>query len=182
MIILAGVTLNALFAFLVFTGLAFKNGRQFDPNHDDRACFRRATPGGREGRRAALPVGTRITAIDGEPVQSWDDVVERLTAGNQNEITLDFADHASITVALHRDALAERGALALAIEPLHPAVIGELSPNYPAIAAGLEVGEFHRGDRWDAGHQWAEAVEKIRGASGRELRFDVVRAGRRRPS
>ena len=175
-IILAGVTLNALFAFLVFTGLAFKNGRQFDPTTTiGHVAAERLPVAAKEV--AALPVGTRITAIDGEPVQSWDDVVERLTAGNKNEITLDFSDHAQITVPLHRDALAERGALALAIEPLHPAVIGELSPNYPAIAAGLAVGDSIAAIDGAPIYQWAEAVEKIRGASGRELRFDVVRAG-----
>ncbi|MES2305992.1 MAG: RIP metalloprotease RseP [Gemmatimonadota bacterium] len=175
-IILAGVTLNALFALLVFTGLAFKNGRQYDPTTTiGHVAAERLPVEAKE--LASLPTGTRITAVDGESVASWDDIVDRLTTAKSNEIKLTFANHTPMSVALHRDALAERAKLATALEPLHPPVIGSISPNYPAAAAGLEAGDSIAAIDGTSISQWAEAVERIKAAAGRELRLDVTRGG-----
>ena len=175
-IILAGVTLNAVFALVVFTGLAFKNGRQFDPTTTIGRVVADRLPEAAKAL-ASVPAGTRITAIDGEPVQSWDEIVDRLTAATRNEIGFTFANHEPVTVSLHRDALAERVKVATAIEPLHPAVIGSLSPNYPGAAAGLQSGDSITAIDGAAISQWTEAVERIKTAAGRELRIEVVHAG-----
>lgn len=175
-IILAGVTLNALFAFVIFTGLAFKNGRQYDPTTTIGHVAGERLPAAANAL-AALESGTRITAIDGEAVASWDDIVDRLTSAKRNEISFTFANHAPVTVQLHRDALAERGQLVTALEPLHPAVIGSVSPNYPAIAAGILAGDSIVAIDGTPIGQWSEAVEKIKAAPGHELRIAVSRAG-----
>ena len=106
-IILAGVTLNALFAWVVFTGLAWKNGRQFDPTTTiGRVDAAMLPPEAAE--LATVPAGTRITAVDGEPVDSWDEIRERIATGDRNEIGLTFEGRAPIVISLHRDALAEQ--------------------------------------------------------------------------
>lgn len=175
-IILAGVTLNALFAWVVFTGLAFKNGRQFDPTtRIGRVNSELLPPEAAE--LATIPVGTTITAIDGEPVHSWDDIRERIATGNSNEIGISFEGHAPVVIQLHRDALAERGKTAIALEPMHPAVLGDLTPNYPAAKAGLERGDSVVAINGQPISQWIDAVGLIKQSGGVATRFDVIRNG-----
>lgn len=175
-IILAGVTLNAAFAWIIFTGLALKNGRQYDPTTTiGRVAVDRLPEQARA--LAGLSAGTKITAVDGTPVDSWDDIVDGITASGHDRIELTFANHEPITIALHRDALAERGRLALALEPMHPAVIGTLSPNYPAREAGMEIGDSIIAVDGEAVTQWSEAVQRIKAAGGRQIGIGVMRKG-----
>lgn len=175
-IILAGVTLNAAFAWIIFTGLALKNGRQYDPTVTiGRVAVDRLPEEGRA--LAGLPAGTRVTAVDGKPVDSWDDIVDGITASGHDQVALTFANHEPITIALHRDALAERARLATALEPMHPAVIGTLSPNYPARDAGMEVGDSIIAVDGEAVTQWSEAVQRIKAAGGRPIGIGVMRKG-----
>jgi regulator of sigma E protease len=175
-IILAGVTLNALFAWVVFTGLAWKNGRQFDPTTTIGRVNTEVLPP-EAAELATIPVGTRITAIDGEPVHSWDDIRERVATGNRNEIGISFEGHAPIVIKLHRDALSERGMTAIALEPQHPAVLGMLTPSSPAMQAGLQAGDSIVAINGQPITQWVDAVGLIRKSGGVEARFDVMRDG-----
>ncbi len=175
-IILAGVTLNAAFAWVIFTGLALKNGRTFDPTTTIGRVDSVALPA--EARElASIPAGTRITAVDGRAVESWDEIRERIATGDRNEIGLTFAGRDPLVISLHRDALAERGRVALALEPQHSAVIGELTPNSPAARAGLQVGDSIVAINGLTVGQWSDAVKAIRAAGGVETRFDLVRNG-----
>ena len=54
-VILAGVTMNALFAWLVFSFLAFKNGRQIDPVTTVGRVMEELVPAGRRGAQRASP-------------------------------------------------------------------------------------------------------------------------------
>ncbi len=175
-IILAGVTLNALFAWVIFTGLALKNGRSYDPTttigHVDATMLPAEA-----AALADLPVGTRITAVDGTPVESWGDIQSAIGAGDRNEIAFTFADHAPIVVSLHRDALAERGRVAMALEPQYPTVIGSLTPSLPAERAGLLPGDSVVAINGRPVGQWSEAVSVIRSLDSVATSFIVMRDG-----
>ncbi|MEP6589545.1 MAG: RIP metalloprotease RseP [Gemmatimonadota bacterium] len=175
-IILSGVTLNIVFAFVVFSGLAIKNGRQFDPTTTiGRVAADQLPPAA--AALAELPAGTRITAVDGQPVHSWDDILEHITSASQNELTFTFADHAPIALAMHRDALAERGAVASALEPMRSTMIGTLSAGYPAASAGMEPGDSMISIDGAPIAQWADAVDRIEAAAGRPIEIAVMRGG-----
>ena len=176
-IILAGVTLNALFAWMIFTGLAWKNGRHFNPTTTiGHVNARRLPP--EAAALAALPDGTRIVSINGHPVHAWDDVIEQITASSENSIDLTFADHAPVSIPLHRDALLERAQLATeALEPLQSAVIGSLAVGYPAARAGLAVGDSIVAVDSIPVAMWSDAVEQIKGAAGRQIALTVLRKG-----
>src|ERR1017187_2616790 len=115
-IILSGVTLNTVFALMIFTGLAWKNGRRYDPTTTLGHVTASALPPEAKAL-ASVPLGTRITAVDGRLVHSWDDITEQITAGSTNQIIIRFDGAPDLVIPLHRDALAERSALATAIEP-----------------------------------------------------------------
>ncbi len=173
-IILAGVTLNALFAWIVFTGLAWKNGRQYDPTTTVGSVSTTNLPA--EARElTTIAPGSRITTIDGDTVASWAEIFEHITSGDRNEIAFTFSNRDPIVVALHRDALAERARVAISIEPMHPAVIGALSPNYPARGAGFEPGDSIVAIDGAPVGQWADATARIRAAGGRSIAITIVR-------
>ncbi|MES2124657.1 MAG: RIP metalloprotease RseP [Gemmatimonadota bacterium] len=175
-IILAGVTLNVVFAFVVFSGLALKNGRQFDPTTTIGRVSAEQLPEAAKAL-ATIPAGTEITAINGTPVHSWDDILEQITSSSENELSFGFANHAPLTLPLHRDALAERGAVAGALEPMRATVIGTLSSGYPAAKAGMQPGDSMVRIDGTPLAQWSDAVQRIESAAGRELAIDVVRGG-----
>jgi regulator of sigma E protease len=73
-ILLAGVTMNAVLALVVATGLFAGYGRAYVPAVVDSVVA------GRPAARAGLQHGDSIVAVDGTPVHDWGDVVERITA------------------------------------------------------------------------------------------------------
>ena len=72
-VILAGVTMNVLFAWLLFTILASKNGVQLDPDHHGRPWLRRAAAARRGGAASSSRRATGSWPVNGQPVTSWDD-------------------------------------------------------------------------------------------------------------
>jgi regulator of sigma E protease len=178
-IIVAGVTMNGIFALLIYTGLAWKNGRHYDPTTSIGRVVVADLPA---AARAfdSVPRGTRITAVDGQPVKAWDDITSRITQGASNGITFSFAGRPDLVIPLHRDALVERAALAAALEPEQPPVLGVIGPGSPASGAGFEVGDSMVAIDGVPVRDWADAVDRIQPAAGRALRVDVVRQGERK--
>ncbi len=178
-IILAGVTFNAVFAFLVFTGLAWKNGQQLDPTTTVGGVLSSQLPA--EARQlASLPPGTRIVSINGRPMTSWGDIVEQISSGDRDSLHFTFAGAPDVVVHVGRDALVQRAQLAGALEPLYPAVVGSIEVGYPAAAAGFAPGDSIVAINGAPVTQWADAVLRIQAAPGRKLAVDVVRNGSRR--
>ncbi|HWA41491.1 MAG TPA: site-2 protease family protein, partial [Gemmatimonadales bacterium] len=70
-ITVAGVTMNTLFAILVFFGLALANGRSIDPETRVGKVFTDQLPRGAEALRQLKP-GDRVTRVAGQRVDSWD--------------------------------------------------------------------------------------------------------------
>lgn len=178
-IILAGVTLNMAFAWLVFVGLAWKNGSATDPTTAIGRVAAAELPTGTEAL-ADLPVGRRVTAVDGIAVESWSDITSRIVHGDANTIAFSFDGAPEVSVPLHRDALAERARLAAALRPAHAPVIGMVVPNSRAAAAGVEVGDTIVAIDGAPVALWVEAVDRIQAAPEVELRLTLRRDGTER--
>jgi regulator of sigma E protease len=178
-IILSGVMLNVVFALLIFTGLAWKNGRRYDPTTTIGHITVSALPPEAKAFAAVRP-GTRITAIDGRPARSWDDITDRITAGSQNQIVISLDSGPDVVIPLKRDALEQRSALATAIEPEQPPVLGLIGANSPAQAAGLAVGDSIVAIDGAPVVWWTDAVDRIQPAAGKPLQIDVIRDGVRK--
>jgi regulator of sigma E protease len=88
-VILAGVTMNTLFAWLIFSGLALKNGKAVNPV-TVVGFVDSADAGGAEAFRT-LRLGDKITAVNGQPVDSWNGL-SRAAAATPPMVTLTLAD------------------------------------------------------------------------------------------
>ncbi len=177
-VILAGVTVNMLFAWLVFCGLALKNGNAYDPTTTVGSVTAEALPAEARGLADVRP-GTRITTMNGRPIHTWDDVTAAITSGSRDTITFAFDGHPDVAVPLHRDQLIERSHLADAIRPMHPPVLGMIGLGSPAGRAGLQVGDSIVAVQGDPVRYWPEVVERVEGNAGRPVTMVVMRDGAR---
>ena len=82
-IMLAGVTMNAILALVVSTGLFVGYGRAYIPAVVDSVVA------GRPADRAGLQKGDSIIALDGAPVRRWTEVTERVSVSAGQEVVLD---------------------------------------------------------------------------------------------
>jgi regulator of sigma E protease len=171
--------MNALFAWLAFSFLAAKNGRLIDPTTTVGQVIDEMVPPGGEALRD-IPVGTKITAINGRPVASWNDVTDAIANAPESELRLSLDNGRTVTLPIHQDALEERLKATQALQPFRPAVIGQVIPGRPAARAGIQAGDtiLRIGDRPIA--QWYDVLEVLQANTGTRITMALAGpAGRR---
>ncbi len=179
-VILAGVTMNALFAWMAFSFLAAKNGRQIDPV-DHRGARHRGDDSARGARRCARSrSGSRITSINGRPVTSWNDVTDGIANAPEPEIRIDLDGGRSVVLPIHQDALEQRLKASQALQPFRPAVVGQVLPGRPAARAGFQAGDTIVAINGKAIAQWYDVLEVLQGNGGTPLAIEVAGATGRR--
>ena len=179
-VILAGVTMNALFAWLAFSGIAWKNGVTIERETRLGVVAPDSLP---EAARPllAVPAGTRITAVNGTPVDSWNTVQDLVSAAAGDSLTFEFEGHAPVVLPIHHDDLDARLRLTLAMGPWLAPVVGAVVEGYPAAAAGLQPGDTIVAVDGTPVEQWYDLVGRIEGSPDQPLVLEVGRAGGRIP-
>jgi regulator of sigma E protease len=172
-VILAGVTMNLLLAFVIYTGLvAIAGAPRVALTPVDSVDVSRLPPGA-EGL-ATLRRGDRITRINGDSLQTWDDVDEKIAKGPE-ELRFQVAGRPEpIIVHVARDT-ALRNRLERAIAPLYPPHIGPVILGQPAQKAGLRAGDVVVGIGADTIASWSDMVRRIRASPGKPLVLTVRR-------
>ncbi len=174
-VILAGVTMNTLFAWLVFSGLALWQGKAVNPVTAIGAVDSAGLPAGAEAFRT-LQRGDRITAINGRPVDSWNGVYDALQHTSAAAVALTLADGRTVTADVPADAVERRMALAMSLGPFTPAVTGRVIPGRVAATAGIQKGDTVVSVDGQPVVQWADVLTIIERSPGRELRVGLGRA------
>jgi regulator of sigma E protease len=177
-VILAGVTMNAFFAWAVFSFLAYKNGKRIDPVTMVGRVVQEMVPPGAEALQQIRP-GAQIVRINGDTVTSWDDVVNGVANTDEPEVRLEFADGSTVVLSIHPDALEERIKAAQALQPARPPVVGQVLPDKPAAQAGIQTGDTIVAVEGRPVRQWYDLVEILQASPGRDLRIEVARQGDR---
>ncbi len=179
-VILAGVTMNALFAWAVFAFLAYKNGRQIDPVTTVGRVEKEELP-----REAAaleqIEPGTRILRINGDSVRSWDDVVSIIANAPEPEIRIELDNGRSVVLPIHPDALEQRVKAAQALQPFRPAVVGDVLADKPAGKAGIRQGDSIVAVNGRTVQQWYDMVEVLQRSAGQPVHITVARGTQRLP-
>ena len=88
-VILAGVTMNALFAWAMFSFLAYKNGRQIDPVTTVGRVLTEGLPQEAAALKQISP-GSKIIRVNGDTVSSWDEVVSGIANTSAPEVRIDL--------------------------------------------------------------------------------------------
>ncbi|HET9275769.1 MAG TPA: RIP metalloprotease RseP, partial [Gemmatimonadales bacterium] len=177
-VILAGVTMNALFAWGIYSGLAYVQGVSVYPitriGRIDAALLPEAA-----AEVARLEPGDRIVRVGGRAVDTWDQVMREIVTGPSDSIVIEVEGREPVVARIHRDALAERDQVARAIEPLIPPVIGQVVSGRPAARAGVQVGDTIVAVDGAPVEQWPQVVDLIQARPDEEITLTVGRAGGR---
>ncbi len=177
-VILAGVTMNALFAWGAFTYLAARNGEQIDPVTTVGRVIEDGLPASAAGLRSLHP-GDRILSVGGSPVTSWNDVERQIVGTPGSEVVIEIAGREPLVLPIHPAALEDRDRASKALQPYRDPVIGQILPGRPGEKAGLQVGDTVVAIDGQPVAQWYDLVDLIRGHAGREVTLTVARRGQR---
>jgi regulator of sigma E protease len=178
-VILAGVAMNALFAWGVFVYLAARNGEQIvvttTVGRIDSAAL-----SSRAGAFLRLEPGDRITAVSGVPVASWNDVQKVLQTAPGSDLRLSIEGKPELVAHVSADDLETRLTISQAIGPWQLAVVDTVVAGTPAASAGFASGDTILAINGRLIEQWYDMVSQIEPSAGKELVIEVGGARGRR--
>ena len=173
-VIVAGVTMNLVFAFFIFAGLALAYGEpRLAITPIDSVDAARLPPGA--AALATLHHGDQIIRINGDTITTWRDLEDRLLDG-PDTIRLEVAGRPDpIELYLPQRDVDARVQTLRSLRPLLPAKIGVVNPGQPAARVGLRLGDVVIRAGGDTVRSWDDMVRKIQNSPGRPLAIDVLR-------
>ncbi|MBL8415661.1 MAG: RIP metalloprotease RseP [Propionivibrio sp.] len=183
-IVAAGPAANLLLAIVVYWGLFWHGIEELKPILGTPVA---ASPAAASGMQS----GERVLKVGGDVVQTWQDMhwvlirhavdqdsIEFEVINPHNEITIRHLDVSSVRAGgWEGDALARLGISFY--RPKIPAVLGKISPDSAAAAAGLQVGDEILVIDDKPISTWPDVVQNVRNSPGKTLDFEVVRQGER---
>lgn len=177
-VMLAGVTMNGLFAFAVYTGLAYAGSLQPDsPATTQVDTVRLNELPAAAAPLAALRRGDRIIRVNGDSVTGWSDLLERLATA-PNPVRLDVEGRpAPIVLDVPPTDTATRFVLARNLTVYLPPVIATVEPGSPAAKAGLQPGDRFLRVNGDTIQSWNDFYRVTRASPGKPLALTVERDG-----
>ncbi|HEX5386018.1 MAG TPA: RIP metalloprotease RseP [Gemmatimonadales bacterium] len=139
-VILAGVAMNMVFAWVLYTAVAAAYGRPVLPTTRvgyivPELATDQAAP------LAQLEPGDRIVAVSGDSVHTWEDVVEKIQGTDASTVRIALADGRVVTLPIGPTAVGARIRAASALLPYRPAVVDSVVSGRPAGAAGVRPGD-----------------------------------------
>ncbi len=178
LIVFAGPAMNFVLAVLIAAAMFMLVGRPVAP-----AEVGRVTEAG-PAAQAGLQTGDRIVAVDGKPVQYWEDLARAVQNANGRplEVAVEARDGGQRKVAL-TPAQAKRKDLfgddqtvwEIGASSYLPPAIGDVIPGDPAEQAGLRPGDVVGALEGRPVMSWDELAEKIHQRAGQPTRLDVKR-------
>jgi regulator of sigma E protease len=173
-VILAGVTMNVIFAVVLYAGVFMSAGEPRPAITPVDSVSAATLPPGTEALRA-LHRGDRITALNGKPMQTWDELEDGVLKG-PDTLRLAIAGRPQpIELRFPKGDRTAREQALRALHPLLPAKIGLVSVGMPAARAKLQLGDVVVRAGGDTVRSWDELVARIRANTNQPLALDVLR-------
>ncbi len=176
-IIAAGPLMNLALPFLVLP-LAFLVGVNLPAFLDNAPCVGYVVAES-EGARAGFKPGDCIISINGDEVGSWSDTNTTIIAHAGSPLSIDLERNGSLVeLVMSPEGGGVEGLQSLGLLPVQEAVIGNLAPGMPALAAGMEVGDKIVAVGEAPIESWYDLKPTIQAQGERPQTFTVERDGR----
>ena len=172
-VILAGVTMNVVLAYVVVTVRAVTIGLPISAATQIDSVNAANLPSGAEAL-GTLRLGDRLVRINGDTIRWWDDFESRLMKGPA-EVRLEVEGRDPLAIRLGDGSARDRGRVLRAVSPLVPPRLGILEPGRPGYRAGLKPGDLIVRANGDTIPTWSDAVTAIQHSPGRPLALEVLR-------
>ena len=169
-IMIAGVTMNFLLAFLVYSAVFVGYGEPIVATRTVGAV----QPIAGASALSELAPGDTILAVNGTAVRHWSDIAERIQRTPAGPLTL-RTNRSTITVSVGTAGAPTPIDLLRAIEFHLPPVIGEVLPGSAALRAGLRAGDTIVAIGGEPVRTWQELVRRVSPAPDSALLFRIRR-------
>ena len=178
LVLIAGVTMNVILAFLIYAGLYAVHGTPRTATTQIDSVIVSGLPAGAEAF-SELKLGDHIVKVNGKAVAYWDDVVEHIVLDTLSpEIRVEVAGRDQPIVAqVGEHNFTARRAIARSLIYLVQPRLGIVQPGEPAGRAGLHVGDVVIRVNGDTVRSFAELSQVIRRQPGKPVTLDLLRAG-----
>ena len=175
-ILFAGPLMNLVLAVLVLTVL-FMFGVERPAGLDDPPVVRFVAEDS-PALRAEILAGDRIVAIDGAPVATWIDALDRILVSANDTLSMSLLrDGETIDRAVSIEPRGDDGAGYAGLFPAVQPQVSSLTEGYPAEAAGIREGDFIAKVDDKAIFHFMELIEAIEAHGGKEVTIGVLRNG-----
>ncbi|HEV8399682.1 MAG TPA: RIP metalloprotease RseP [Gemmatimonadales bacterium] len=173
-VILAGVTMNVVLAFVIFTVLFAASGVPVRTTTQVDTVLARMLPPGAEAL-ATLHRGDRIVRVNDDTVKTWDDFQQQLLTSGP-EARLEIAGRTErLSVHLTDDRRARLRLVQWAILPYAPAQIALVYPGEPAARGGLKSGDVVVRANGDSVRSWNDVLFTLWANPGKSVALTVRR-------
>lgn len=178
LVISAGVIMNMLFAWLLFSLIGLVWGIRQTPDAVVGNVVEERVTADTRGL-LDVPLDARIEAVNGQAVSDWT-AFQQALADASDTVRITFANAPSLTLPAPESDSA-RALLVNAFEPRVriPADIGEVVDGSPAAAAGLQPGDRIVGVAGEPVDGWQEMVAAVESRPAESAEVTVLREGER---
>jgi regulator of sigma E protease len=178
LVISAGVIMNLLFAFLVFSLIAIAWGVRGTPESTIGGVAEEYLPRGAEPL-ATIPSGTRITKIGRESIKDFQDMQVALSQAGAGPIQMEFDNFAPLTIELPASQDA-RDSLISSFEPSvnTPATVGTIVKGSRAEQSGIQPGDKVLSAAGQPVQTWQQFVQLVERHGGQQMQIQVDRNGK----
>jgi regulator of sigma E protease len=173
-VILAGVTMNVVLAFVIYSSLFAVSGLPVNATTQVDTVLARMLPRGAQAL-TSLHRGDRIVRVNGDTVRSWNDVRQKLMSSGPNA-QVDVAGRSDpLIFQLPNDTTARVKLVSWGIIPFAPARIALVYPGEPAARGGLKPGDLVVRVNGDSIRSWYDVVFRLWENPGKPVAVTVRR-------
>lgn len=176
-VISAGVIMNMLFAFGVYTYVAARWGLpQLDTTRIGRIETQLLPPG--TEALADVEPGSHVTRIGDTPVEDWGDLQQGLYASAPGPVRIELDDPPRTLEVRIPVEEPQRRDLVRAVDSWVDAGVGAVNPGSPADKGGLEAGDRILAIDGIEVRNWYDFVREVEARPGQRVEISIEREGR----
>jgi regulator of sigma E protease len=173
-VLIMGPVMNLLLAIVVMT-VVFYQGAQV-PLYDQQSVVVGTFADSSAAQKAGVQVGDRIVAIDGKPVDTWEQFSLVIVGKAKREVNLSIVRNGKpVQITVVPDARGKYELGDIGVQPLVHPQVAEVNAGQPAAEAGLRKGDVVLGAAGERDVNYDHFINAIRSHESKPLVLTIKR-------